>query len=261
MKKERRVAAALVVSIAGSIVFAAAYATGAGTTSLGFGLALAALGLCAAFAAWEYWLLPHDKHVEMRHDLADDPAAVEKLDATIEEEGSALSRPLLVRLLLGAFGALGLAALFPFRSLGTAPDGSLFKTKWKRGVRVVRDDGRLLRQGDLNVDAVVTAFPEGAIGDAASQVMLIRLPERYVAFSKVCTHAGCPVALYRAAQRQLLCPCHQSLFDVLDAGKVLQGPAARPLPQLPIAFGDDGYLYALGDFPEPIGPGFWQNSV
>lgn len=260
MKNERPVAAALALSILGSVTFAVAYATHAGNAYIGLGLAAAAGGLCAAFAAWEYWLLPHDLHVQARHELADEPVSVDELDCTLERERRQLSRPLLVRLLVAAFGAMGVALLFPIRSLGPAPGDALFKTKWKPGSRVVRDDGTPVRFDDLNVDAVVTAFPEGAVDDAASQVMLIRLPSGYVAYSKVCTHAGCPVALYRAAARQLLCPCHQSLFDVVDNGRVLAGPAGRPLPKLPIAFGDDGFLRAQGDFPEPIGPSFWESS-
>jgi ubiquinol-cytochrome c reductase iron-sulfur subunit len=124
-----------------------------------------------------------------------------------------------------------------------------------------------VRTEDLNVGSVVTVFPEGAEGDAASQTVLIRLPDGlgqsvdgYVAFSKVCTHAGCPVALYRAAQHQLMCPCHQSVFDVVNGGNVLAGPADHALPQLPIEIGADGYLHAKADFPVPIGPGFWERG-
>jgi quinol---cytochrome c reductase iron-sulfur subunit len=260
MRYERPVAAALIASIAGSAIFATAYALDAGTGYLGLGAALAAAGLCAGFAVWQRRLLPGRRCTETRAQPGDG-ATLDALDRTIESDRALLlSRPLLVRLLLGAVAACGLAALFPIRSLGPAPGDTLFKTKWKRGVRLVRDDGRPIRSEALNVDAAVTAFPEGAVGDAVSQVMLIRLPSVCVAFSKVCTHAGCPVALYRAAQRQLLCPCHQSLFDVLDGGRVLAGPAARPLPQLPIYRDASGFLRAAGDFPEPIGPGFWERA-
>ena len=79
-----------------------------------------------------------------------------------------------------------------------------------------------------------------------------------VAFSKVCTHAGCPVGLYRSSSRELLCPCHQSTFDVLDGCRPVFGPAARSLPHLALEVGDDGYLMAQHDYTEPIGPGYWN---
>jgi ubiquinol-cytochrome c reductase iron-sulfur subunit len=79
-----------------------------------------------------------------------------------------------------------------------------------------------------------------------------------VAYSKICTHVGCPVALYEQLTHNLLCPCHQSTFDVTDACKVVFGPASRPLPQLPIAVDAEGYLIAQSDFTEPVGPSFWE---
>ncbi|MBV8198514.1 MAG: Rieske (2Fe-2S) protein, partial [Candidatus Eremiobacteraeota bacterium] len=107
--------------------------------------------------------------------------------------------------------------------------------------------------------------PQDALEDDPSMATLVRLPNAdaaetlgYVAYSRTCTHAGCPVALYRAATRQLICPCHQSVFDVLRNGAVVSGPADRALPQLPIAIGPDGVLRAGGDFTGPVGPGFWE---
>jgi ubiquinol-cytochrome c reductase iron-sulfur subunit len=79
-----------------------------------------------------------------------------------------------------------------------------------------------------------------------------------VAFSKVCTHAGCPVGLYQPSSHELFCPCHQSAFNVLDAAAPTAGPATRPLPQLPLAVDENGFLIASGDYPEPVGPGFWS---
>ncbi len=274
MKYERSVAAALLLSIIGSVVFAVGYAVHGGSAAIGLGLVLAAAGLCAAFAVWSFTLVPQEQVVDVREDFeAGDERA--ELDRELAADQAKLSRPGLLALLGAALGALGLAALFPFRSLGPAPGNTLFKTRWKRGSRVVREDGRFVARGDLNVDSAVTVFPEGFVGDASSQAMLLRLnvgeiaaapdrrdwtPDGYTAFSKVCTHAGCPVALYLAAKRQLLCPCHQSIFDVLHGGRVLSGPADRALPQLALAFGPDGYLRAQGDFPEPVGPGFWEHS-
>jgi ubiquinol-cytochrome c reductase iron-sulfur subunit len=85
-------------------------------------------------------------------------------------------------------------------------------------------------------------------------------PDGYVVYSKICTHAGCPVGLYQRETQQLLCPCHQSSFDVLHHAKPVFGPAAAPLPQLPIELGADGFLRATGDFSEPVGPSFWRRS-
>jgi ubiquinol-cytochrome c reductase iron-sulfur subunit len=83
-------------------------------------------------------------------------------------------------------------------------------------------------------------------------------PDGLVAYSKICTHAGCPLGLYLAATHELRCPCHQSTFDVLDGAKPVYGPAPRPLPQLPIEIAEDGVLIATGDFPAPVGPSFWE---
>ena len=83
-------------------------------------------------------------------------------------------------------------------------------------------------------------------------------PENFVAYSRVCTHAGCPVAEYIDVDQMLVCPCHQSAFDVLHGAQVVGGPAARPLPQLPLAIDEDGFLYAQSDFTETVGPGFWN---
>jgi ubiquinol-cytochrome c reductase iron-sulfur subunit len=118
-------------------------------------------------------------------------------------------------------------------------------------------------------------FPEGSPGSADGQAVLIRVapgllhpkpgredwsPGGLVAYSKICTHAGCPVGLYQADSHQLLCPCHQSTFDVLRHAIPQIGPAAAPLPQLPLAIDADGYVVARGDFSEPVGPSFWRRS-
>ncbi len=122
------------------------------------------------------------------------------------------------------------------------------------------------------MDSFVTVFPEGYVGDGQAQAVLIRVqpdqlalpdgnagaPEGFVAYSKICTHLGCPVGLYLAATHELRCPCHQSTFDVLDGAVPVYGPASRPLPQLPLEFGEDGFLRATGDFDGPVGPAFWQ---
>lgn len=82
----------------------------------------------------------------------------------------------------------------------------------------------------------------------------------YYAYSKICTHIGCPTSLYEAQTNRILCPCHQSQFDALHYGKPVFGPAARALPQLPITVDEDGYLVAAGNFVEPVGPAFWERK-
>lgn len=247
----------------------AAYALHAGIQFEGLALTAAAAGFLAAALGWSRWLIPEERVVDLRDTYPSAPpdraAAAGELEAG---EALVTRNALLNRLLLGALALFGLALVFPLRSLGPAPGDALFKTKWRRGVRVVRENGTPVRHGDLSVNSAITVFPEGSPGDAASVAVLVRLPDGvgngvdgYVAFSKICTHAGCPVALYRAAARQLMCPCHQSIFDVAAAGKVLAGPADAPLPQLPIQIGDDGYVRAGGDFPVPVGPGFWNRGA
>jgi len=78
------------------------------------------------------------------------------------------------------------------------------------------------------------------------------------AYTKVCSHLGCPSSLYEQQTYRILCPCHQSQFDALHFARPIFGPAARALAQLPITINNDGYLVANGDFIEPVGPAFWE---
>jgi ubiquinol-cytochrome c reductase iron-sulfur subunit len=123
------------------------------------------------------------------------------------------------------------------------------------------------------VGSIITVFPEGHTDAADSQTVLVKVeegearhlagredwaPEGLFAYSKICTHAACPVGLYQVDTHQLLCPCHQSAFDVLDGAKPVFGPAKRPLPQLPLVIGPDGVLQARGDYAIPVGPAYWN---
>lgn len=267
--RERAIAGGLLLSIAGSIGFMYGFWQQAGTQWLGFALACAFAGFMIAALGWSRWILPHEQVVDLRDTY---PQPVEERAQQVEAftHGAAqLTRKTwLTRMLYAAFGVFGIAALFPVGSLGPEPDDTLFHTRWKRGLRMQRDDGTLVKADDLNTGAIQTVFPEGSIGDYRSMAVIIRLPEGVgtntasglVVYSKACTHAGCPVALYRAADHRLICPCHQSVFDVADGAKVLEGPADHPLPQLPIEVAADGYVRAQGDFPSPVGPGFWEHS-
>lgn len=259
-----------------SIGFAVAYATTASAQFQGLALAIALGGLAVAFVIWGKFLVRQEHVVDLREStssLRERNDATQALEAGTEQIGR---RHLLSRLLGSALAVFGIAALFPIRSLGPNPYPQLFRTKWTPGARLVRENGQPIHREELAVGEIATVFPEGFIGAADSQTVLLRLapgtlrpaadradwsPSGYVAYSKVCTHAGCPVGMYRSAEHQLLCPCHQSMFDVLDRAKPIAGPATRALPQLPLRITADGYLRAQSDFHEPIGPGFWDRGA
>ena len=188
--------------------------------------------------------------------------------------------------LIGALAIFPLPAVVLFR--GLAPDEDpveLFKhTMWDEGVRLTRDpDGTPIRAADVTIGSAFHVIPEGLNESshkleekAKAAVLLMRLkPEDLtvstgredwnyqgiVAYSKICTHVGCPVALYEQQTHHLLCPCHQSQFDIKREAEVIFGPAKRPLPQLPITVDAEGYLVARSDFTEPVGPSFWERSL
>ncbi|HKU66696.1 MAG TPA: Rieske 2Fe-2S domain-containing protein [Candidatus Baltobacteraceae bacterium] len=267
--RDRAIAAGLLLSILGSVGFMVAYAKQESTQWEGFALACAFGGFMIAALGWSQWILPHEQVVDVRDTY---PQPLEERAGMVDrwEHGIAVAarRTWLLRMLYAALGVFGVAALFPVGSLGPEPDDALFHTRWKRGVRLQRADGSLVRAGDLNDEVAVTVFPEGSIGDSQSMTILVKLPDGlvkdapqgYIAYSKMCTHAGCPVALYRSVDHRLICPCHQSAFDVTQNASVVSGPADHALPRLPIEIASDGYLRATGDFPEPVGPGFWEHS-
>jgi ubiquinol-cytochrome c reductase iron-sulfur subunit len=269
------------VSIAGSIAFGFAYVRGGSTQVAGAALALACFGIAGALVTWSRELLPHEQVSDAQHPpRSTEPVRSDAVSRLVAGEAEIVGRRRwLVRLGWSALGFLGLAALLPVRSLGPSPQNEVGSTNWKSGMRLVRDDGTAVRAELLEVGSVVTAFPEGRVGPehrtemANDAIMLVRVPEDalrlpgarrtwaprgFVAYSKVCTHAGCPVALYRQGQQQLLCPCHQSSFDVLDGGSVVFGPAARALPQLPVAIDPDGTLRAGGAMSGFVGPDTWE---
>ena len=271
MTATRLVAAAFVVSVVASIAIMAVYLFGGQPQVEGVLLALALGGIGLGIVVWAVRLLEAPVEIEERHPFVEaEPTAPEPPLADTE---AITRRGFLVKLLLGAGATLAAALAIPAFSLGPAPGRALFETPWKAGARVVGEDGLPIRAADLALDTVRTVFPEGAVGSADAATLLIRVrpsdlqladgrsawaPEGCVGYSKICTHAGCPVGLYRAEDQALLCPCHQSTFDVLRGAVPTFGPAARPLPQLPLEVDGDGYLAASGDFPEPVGPSFWN---
>jgi ubiquinol-cytochrome c reductase iron-sulfur subunit len=269
---ERLVAGAFAVTMLTGIALLAVYGLGGQTQIEGVLLAVCLGSLGLGIVLWAQELMQTRITIEERHPLAS-RAPAPALSQTLDEEAGFTRRTFLVRMLLGALAGLAAALAIPALSLGPAPGRELFSTTWARGRRLVDIDGVPVRAADLEVGSVATVFPEGDVGSAEAQTLLIRVapdalrlsPDRlanapggYVAYSKVCTHAGCPVGLYRASEHMLICPCHQSTFDVLQGAVPIFGPAGRALPQLPIAMAEDGTFTALGDFPEPVGPAFWN---
>jgi len=256
------------------------YVAGGQTQIEGILLALSLGGLGIGIAIWGERLLDAHEVTEERHELSSGAEGRVAFEAALTEEaGPPLRRrSFVLRMLLAAGGALAAALALPVASLGPAPGRSLKETPWRAGTRLLRQGtGEPIRAADLVVDQVLTVVPEGSPDAADAVTVLIRVPpgelrlpgdradatvdDEIVAYSKICTHAGCPVGLYRAATRTLFCPCHQSQFDVLDGCRPIFGPAARPLPQLPIAVDAQGNLVATGDFLEPVGPAFWDRNT
>jgi ubiquinol-cytochrome c reductase iron-sulfur subunit len=260
--------------------------------ALGASLSLALLGLAAGSVIWVRHLTPNLEVEEERHDLqsaAEDRRAFQKDFATGAAVTQITKRPLLRRTMLIATAPLALIPLWLLRDLGPLPGTSLRHTVWKAGTRAVTLGGnRPLRPADMTTPgSMITVIPEGYSEDsnalAKAGVILIkfapgelRIPDIFdgktrlygmnwtvddiVAYSKICTHVGCPVALYEQTTHHILCPCHQSTFDAASGANVIFGPAARALPQLPLTTDSEGYLVAAQDFTQPVGPSFWERG-
>jgi ubiquinol-cytochrome c reductase iron-sulfur subunit len=272
-RMEWLVAALFAVTGLTGLALLGVYIIGGQTQVEGILLAVALGCLGIGVVLWAQDLMITPVVIEERESRAPGQAPSADLEDVLDEEAGFTRRKLLVGMLLAALAGLGAALAVPTLSLGPAPGRELFSTSWARGKRLVDAAGVPIHATDIALDSLVTAFPEGAAGSADSQTLLIRVPPQllhldpsrtawapqgYVAYSKICTHAGCPVGLYRATERKLVCPCHQSTFDVLMGATPVFGPAARALPQLPIHLEADGTFVADGDFPEPVGPSFWN---
>ena len=245
-----------------SLVFSIGLLTGAPIQVYGGALAVALMLLAVAVRRYFSARYPDITAVEPRTEPGGDS------DAPISDVAPVAGRrSFLSRALIGATGVLGLSLLAPVTSLGPSPGDVLRRTRWAKGVRLVTGAGEPVRPVDVAAGGISTIWPEGAIGHERSAVLLLRLqqaaqePTRLdwivndlVAYSKVCTHAGCPVALYRERDNALFCPCHQSTFDPSRGAAPTFGPAARALPQLPLGTDSAGYLVALDDFSAQVGP-------
>ena len=253
---------------------------------LGLGLASSLFFIGAGAVHWAKTLMPDEEVTAQRHEMRSSDEDRANLIASVKENAGAagLGRRSLIKRTLGlSLGLVGLSPLLLLRDLGPLPGDSLTKTTWAEGVHLVTDPGnRRLRPEDLEVGAVAHVLPEiehpehRSLNDIAKDaLLLIRIrPEEFrldaerlswtyegiIAFSKICSHMGCAVALYEQQTKHLLCPCHQSTFDVPTGAKVIFGPAARPLPQLAIKVDEQGYLVAAAPFNEAVGPSFWERS-
>jgi len=261
--------------------------------ALGSTLGLALLALGTGSMIWVRNLTPNIEIEEERHELQSKPEDREDFQKDFAT-GAAITqitkRPLLRRTMMLATAPLALAPLWLLRDLGPLPGTVLRHTVWKAGTRAVTLGGlRPLRPADITTPgSMITVIPLGYQDDpdalAKAGVILIKfapgelhVPTIYdgktqlygmnwtidntiVAYSKICTHVGCPVALYEQTTHHILCPCHQSTFDAANGANVIFGPAARALPQLPLTIDADGYIVAASDFTQPVGPSFWERG-
>jgi ubiquinol-cytochrome c reductase iron-sulfur subunit len=254
--------------------------------TLGSGMFLLGFGL----TAWGKYLMPQGPFVEERHVLRSTDEERASISAALVERSTVVvrRRKVLGGLFAAGSGLFGIVALFPLlRSLGPVPKLSLDTTDWKRGSVLVDSNGRTVTKDTLVVGGIMTVYPKsqwvggqgGYVtddGQAIDQTVLIRVqdtdlvtqkgretwaPAGYVAYSKLCTHLGCPVGLYEQELELLVCPCHQSMFNVRNGAVPQFGPAPRPLPQLPLMFNNDGDLVAQASYDQAVGPGFWERNT
>jgi ubiquinol-cytochrome c reductase iron-sulfur subunit len=269
---------------------------GASNAALGVTLGLSLLLIGVGAIHWSRKLMNDTEVVEMRHPVrssdSDRAEAVAALETGVSDSGIG-RRPLIRNSLLGAMGALALPVIVSLRDLGPLPEDGWWRTVWKSGMRIVNDvSGTPIRPEEIRMGQLINAEPdvffnpeeygsepiEGVELQAAkakAALIVVRMQPDDItpaqdrenwgvagilAYSKICTHVGCPISLWEQQTHHLLCPCHQSTFDLADNGKVIFGPAARALPQLPLAVDDEGYLISTSDFTEPVGPSFWERG-
>ena len=291
----RQVAALFILSAIGSVAAIVAYfafpltddlgTVRANTWWLGISITLGLFGIGLGAVHWAKTLMPDAEVSEERHQTRGSEEvrarAIEIIKLADQESGFT-RRKLIRRSMYTALAMFPLPAIFFFGDLGPSPADSLRHTMWRKGTRLAKDpDGTPIKASDVTLGSIFHVIPEGLAElhetkleeKAKAAVILVRVDpaelieseerkswsyDGIVAYSKICTHVGCPVALYEQQTHHLLCPCHQSTFDLVDGCKVIFGPASRALPQLPIAVDSEGYLVAQSDFNEPVGPSFWE---
>ena len=269
---------------------------GASQVALGFCFGAAIFLIGTGAIQWAKKLMPDVEVVQQRHDMASPAAASEEAAANYQRgkvESGFARFTMIRRTLIGALVLFPIPLVVMLKDLwvpteaeqGKTPAEILSTTLWTENLRIVSDGTyKPVRPEDLPVGGLISGVPidlleveeeQGnlnARGKAA--IILVRMDpseirtqqgdgwdyQGIVAYSKICTHVGCPIALYEQRTHHLLCPCHQSTFDLADSGNVVFGPAARRMPQLPIGVDAEGYLVARSDFAEPVGPSFWERG-
>lgn len=267
---------------------------GAQTVALGATMGTGIFLIGAGAIQWAKKLMADVEVVQERHELASPPSATAEAEANYERgkvESGFAQFTIIRRTLIGALALFPIPLIVALRDLWTTPAGSpspeqlLSTTLWKAGERIlVAGTDQPIKASEFPIGSLVSAIPAelpeemelshnlNALTKAA--IILVRMEPREIvsqqgdgwdyqgilAYSKICTHVGCPIALYEHRTHHLLCPCHQSTFDLADAGNVIFGPAARRMPQLPIGVDEEGFLIAKSDFLEPVGPSFWERS-
>ncbi len=260
---------------------------GALNFALGTTLGVALFCIGAGAVHWARTLMSDHELADDRHPVAADQETRTKVMDDFREgaKESALGRrPLIRRTMFGALSLVPLSGVVLLRDLGPLPEDKLEHTLWSKGKLLVNENTQEpLRPEDISVGSLTFAMPEGLEEHdeefqreiAKAALMLVRLEpedikdkreldwshEGIVAYSKICTHVGCPVSLYEQQTHHVLCPCHQSTFDLSDGARVIFGPAGHALPQLKISVNNDGFLEAQGDFEEPVGPAYWERRA
>ncbi|MER5887729.1 Rieske 2Fe-2S domain-containing protein [Streptomyces sp. NPDC001941] len=254
--------------------------------ALGWTLGIALFCIGAGAVHWARTLMSDVEIADDRHEIQASPEVKAKVmaDFAAGAAESGMGRRKLIRnTMFGALALVPLSGVVLLRDLGPLPEKKLRSTLWGKGKQLINmNTHQPLRPEDVAVGSLTFAMPEGLKEDdhnfqteiAKSALMIVRLQpgdikdkreldwshEGIVAFSKICTHVGCPISLYEQQTHHVLCPCHQSTFDLSDGARVIFGPAGHALPQLRIGVNDEGFLEALGDFEEPVGPAFWERG-
>ncbi|MFD0142347.1 MULTISPECIES: cytochrome bc1 complex Rieske iron-sulfur subunit [unclassified Streptomyces] len=254
--------------------------------ALGLTLGAALFFIGAGAVHWARTLMSDVEIADERHPIQAPPETKAKVmaDFAAGAAESGMGRRKLIRnTMFGALSLVPLSGLVLLRDMGPLPEKKLRSTLWADGKQLINmNTHEPLRPEDVAVGSLTFAMPEGLsehdhdfqVQIAKAALMIVRIQpedikdkrelewshEGIVAFSKICTHVGCPISLYEQQTHHVLCPCHQSTFDLSDGARVIFGPAGHALPQLRIGVNDKGNLEALGDFAEPVGPAFWERG-
>ncbi|MFI9820661.1 Rieske 2Fe-2S domain-containing protein [Streptomyces sp. NPDC052013] len=254
--------------------------------ALGVTLGIALFAIGAGAVHWARTLMSDEELTDERHAISAEPEVRAKVmdDFRQGAKESQLGRRKLIRTtMFGALTLVPLSGVVLLRDLGPLPEDKLRHTLWSKGKLIINQNtGEPMRPSDIVTGSLTFAKPEGLEEHdhdfnneiAKAALMIVRIQpddikdkrtlewshEGILAYSKICTHVGCPISLYEQQTHHVLCPCHQSTFDLSDGAKVIFGPAGHALPQLRIGVNDEGYLEALSDFEEPVGPAFWERG-